>query len=95
MKKILLAIVFTTIVFTLVSCEGSYIVTSQPVAPYYVRPIAPGPGYIWIDGDWMFEGGTYVWHEGYWGLPRGRRNWQAGHWENRNNGWHWHRGGWH
>jgi len=95
MKKSFLAIAFITIVFTMFSCEGSYIVTTQPAPPYYVRPIAPGPGYIWIDGDWIFEGGTYVWHEGHWGLPRGHRSWQAGHWENRNNGWYWQRGHWH
>jgi hypothetical protein len=95
MKKNFLVIALTIITFTIVSCEGTYVVGTQPVAPYYERPVAPGVGYVWIDGDWIFEGGHYVWHEGHWGYPRGNRTWQGGHWESRGNGWHWNRGHWH
>jgi len=34
-----------------------------------VRPVAPGPGYVWIDGYWFADGGRYHWHNGYWTLP--------------------------
>src|SRR4051812_27659913 len=31
-----------------------------------VRPMAPGPDYIWVDGYWYPERGRYHWHQGYW-----------------------------
>ena len=31
-----------------------------------VRPVCPGPDYLWIDGYWYAEGGRYRWHAGYW-----------------------------
>jgi hypothetical protein len=31
-----------------------------------VHPVAPGPGYIWVDGYWYPEGSRYRWHSGYW-----------------------------
>jgi hypothetical protein len=34
-----------------------------------VRPVAPGPGYIWIDGYYYPVNGRYHWHEGYWTRP--------------------------
>jgi len=34
-----------------------------------VRPVAPGPGYVWLDGYWYAVGGHYKWHAGYWTRP--------------------------
>src|SRR5215475_3186040 len=34
-----------------------------------VRPVAPGPGYAWVDGYWYPVNGRYRWHEGYWSRP--------------------------
>lgn len=34
-----------------------------------VRPVAPGPGYFWVDGYWYPVGGHYHWHTGYWTRP--------------------------
>lgn len=34
-----------------------------------VRPVAPGPGYFWVDGYWYPVGGRYRWHQGYWSRP--------------------------
>jgi hypothetical protein len=34
-----------------------------------VRPVAPGPDYIWVDGYWYPVEGHYRWHEGYWTRP--------------------------
>jgi hypothetical protein len=31
-----------------------------------VRPIAPGPGFYWVDGYWYPSGRHYKWHDGYW-----------------------------
>jgi len=34
-----------------------------------VRPAAPGPDYLWVDGYWYPANGHYRWHEGYWTRP--------------------------
>ena len=34
-----------------------------------VRPVAPGPDYVWVDGYWYPVEGRYRWHEGYWTRP--------------------------
>jgi hypothetical protein len=31
-----------------------------------VRPRAPGPGFMWVDGYWYPAGNHYKWHDGYW-----------------------------
>ncbi|MBS1566538.1 MAG: YXWGXW repeat-containing protein [Bacteroidetes bacterium] len=76
------------------ACSGGMVITSRPEAPYYERPISPGPGYVWVDGDWYWTGGRYVYHNGYWARPRGTRVWVTGSWEQRGNGWRWRRGHW-
>lgn len=42
-----------------------------PVAPrvYYARPVAPGPGYVWINGYYYPSAGRYAWRAGYWTRP--------------------------
>jgi hypothetical protein len=37
-----------------------------PVAPVVVRPICPGPGYVWVDGYYAPAG---VWVPGFWRAP--------------------------
>ena len=34
-----------------------------------VRPFAPGPECVWVDGEWYPVGRRYVWHRGYWTRP--------------------------
>lgn len=34
-----------------------------------IRPVAPGPDYVWVDGYWYPVGNHYRWHEGYWTRP--------------------------
>ena len=80
---------------TLLSCGGSrVIVAERPSAPYYQRPFAPAPNYIWIDGDWMVRNGRYVHQQGYWAAPRFNRRWETGRWHQNNHGWQWQRGYW-
>jgi hypothetical protein len=94
MKKIIIASLCSICAIALVSCEGSYVVTDRPVAPAYAQTVAPGPDYVWIDGDWFWEGGRYTWHNGYWDHPHPGRHWEAGGWETRGNGYSWRRGRW-
>ncbi len=68
---------------------------APPPAPVEVQPVAPGPGYVWIDGEWDWGGSTWVWDGGHWGCPPyanavwiGGRDWHD------YDGWHCERGHW-
>ncbi len=90
--KISAAVLLT---MSLLSCEpGSVVVSAQPEEPVYERPLAPYPGYIWIDGDWYWSGGHYQYRRGYWSAPRAHRVYTHGSWEKRTNGYHWRSGRW-
>ena len=95
MKKNIFIAVAIVCSLTLLSCGGPrVIVAERPVAPYYQRPFAPGPSYIWIDGDWMIQNGRYVHQQGYWAAPRGNRRWESGRWQQNGRGWEWQHGYW-
>jgi hypothetical protein len=34
-----------------------------------VRPVSPGPDFVWVDGYWYPVAGHYRWHAGYWTRP--------------------------
>ncbi|HWB92654.1 MAG TPA: hypothetical protein VG605_12410 [Puia sp.] len=93
MKKALLIIGIAGC-FAVTGCTVDGYVTDQPADVVYTRPVAPGDGYIWIDGDWVWGGGGYHWHNGYWARPRGGRTWAPGHWDHTARGYHWNRGHW-
>ena len=93
MKNVCLAIGIGLAAITLSSCAPQMVVTERPAPPVYVRPVVPGPHYVWVDGDWYVSGGRYVWREGYWAPPR-KKHWVGGHWAPRRGGWYWERGHW-
>jgi hypothetical protein len=76
------------------SCAGSYYVADQPVEPVYVRPVAPYPGAVWVDGDWVRRGGRYTYVNGYWARPHRGRVYTHGGWVHTNRGYAWHHGYW-
>jgi hypothetical protein len=85
----------------LAGCAGSYGYSSAyvgygPPAPRYaVVGVAPGPGYVWINGYWGWRGGRYEWNEGRWERPpRGRHQWVEGQWHREGRGWRYHEGRW-
>jgi len=41
-----------------------------------VQPVAPGPGYLWVQGYYYPVGGRYRWHDGYWSRPP----YEGAHW---------------
>lgn len=87
--------VVVVLAFFVWSCGPSrVVVSSQPEPPVYVRPAAPHPGWVWVDGDWYYRGGHYVYRRGYWTAPRRNHTFVTGHWERRGNGYYWHRGHW-
>lgn len=47
------------------SCRPSVaVVKVHPEAPVNVRPAAPCPGYVWVDGDWVWQKNHYGKEEG-------------------------------
>ncbi|MEI9945659.1 MAG: hypothetical protein WDN26_15760 [Chitinophagaceae bacterium] len=94
MKKLVFVCMMIAASCMFYSCGPSEIVvTSRPNPPVYVRPIAPRPAYVWVDGDWHARSGRYYWREGRWVRP-GHRVWVTGNWESRGSGWYWRRGHW-
>ncbi len=95
MKKIFVILCLATSAIIFNSCSTSrYTVSERPSIPYYQRPLSPGPGYVWINGDWYWSGGRYVYHNGYWMYPRPHRVWVTGRWVPYRNGYYWRRGYW-
>lgn len=92
MKNLCLSITIGLSALIFSSC-AAHIVAERPAPPPFVRPVAPGHGYVWIDGDWYINGGRYTWREGYW-APARKKHWVSGHWASRRNGWYWQRGHW-
>jgi len=87
----------------LVACGGGYAqgyVVAQvppPPAPYAVGAvgIAPGPGYVWINGFWNLNGSRWAWVNGRWAVPpHAHAAWVADRWERHGNGWRYRRGHW-
>jgi outer membrane lipoprotein SlyB len=65
------------------------VVVAQPPPPPPVETIviAPGPGYVWIDGEWAWNG-RWIWLAGHWGYPpQPRAVWVRGYWYQGPHGW--------
>lgn len=67
-----------------------------PVHRVVVRPVRPGPRYVWVEEEWTPRGRRYDYHPGYWAVPdRGGAIWIKGHWyQHPNGGWAWMPGHW-
>jgi outer membrane lipoprotein SlyB len=67
---------------------------APPPPPVETVVVAPGPDYVWIDGEWIWQG-QWVWVRGHWGVPPyPRAVWITGRsWHDRW-GWHHDRGYW-
>ena len=50
--------------------------------------VAPGPGYVWVEGYHEWRGNAYVWVPGRWLLPPGpRARWIAPRYRHVRGGW--------
>jgi len=83
---------------SLAGCAGGYAfyaTTPPPPIRSEARGIAPGAGYVWIDGYWGYNGGRYAWVAGRWDRPpRGRSRWESGRWETRKGRYQYRQGHW-
>lgn len=79
-----------------VSATPSTVVVQQPPPPPPVETVvvAPGPDYVWIGGDWVWNGSWY-WRAGYWCRPPyPHAVWIHGGWRRGSDGWHHSPGHW-
>jgi hypothetical protein len=101
-SKLILVVSVITVAITFESCSTYVVgrnrpgpvVVVRPAPPYYARPLAPYPNYVWIDGEWAWRGGSYVYINGYWARPIPGRIYIAGHWRNGRGGYYWVPGHW-
>jgi len=78
-----------------VSAPVAYVeVEEEPPPPRVVVVPAARPGFIWIEGRWVYGGGRYTWRDGYWERERVGQVWEQGRWERRGRGHVWVDGRW-
>ena len=59
-----------------------------PAPPPETMVVAPGPGYVWVGGEWVWNGG-WVWVGGHWAYPpQPHAIWISGYWWRDYHGWH-------
>jgi uncharacterized protein YcfJ len=79
-----------------VAAQSGTVVVEQspPPPPTETYVVAPGPGYVWIGGEWVWNGG-WVWVGGHWGYPPyPRAVWIDGGWNHGPRGWYHSPGHW-
>ena len=98
MKRQLLAASFLIAgtLFSGCAARGAVVVGFAPPPPRYgVIGVAPGPGYVWIDGFWGWSGNRYVWTAGRWAQPpHAHARWVRGEWRHEGRGWRYREGHW-
>lgn len=97
-KSALLSSVFLASLALSACGAGVYYGYNGPPPPpprFGVAGVAPGPGFVWIDGFYDLRGSTWVWRPGYWARPPHRGMvWVRPNWEHHGHGYRFHRGYW-
>ena len=71
-----------------------YVAQPPPPAPEETIVLAPGSDYVWIGGEWTWNG-RWIWVSGHWGYPpHARAAWVRGYWYHGPNGWYRAEGHW-
>jgi hypothetical protein len=59
---------------------AAVVAAAPPPVPVEPMLVAPGPGYIWCGGEWVWNG-AWVWRAGYWDMaPYPGAIWIGGYW---------------
>jgi outer membrane lipoprotein SlyB len=67
---------------------------APPPPPAETVVVSPGPGYVWVGGEWVWNGGWF-WRAGYWCYPPyPGAIWIHGDWDHGPRGWHHEPGHW-
>jgi WXXGXW repeat (2 copies) len=66
-----------------------YVRIGPPAPIVEVRPVAPGPGYVWVPGTYRWDRRAYIWAPGRWVRPpRGHGVWIQPRWVHGRHGWY-------
>lgn len=83
---------------TMAGCSGGAVYYANvPPPPLRAEAygVAPGPGYVWVNGYWGWGGRAYAWTPGRWARPpRPHAVWVAPRWERAGNRYRFHEGRW-
>ena len=97
MRTKLAGLLLAGALFVGVASAAEVVVRVGPPRPVHVHAIgvAPGPGYVWVNGYHEYVGGRYIWREGEWVRPpRPHAVWVEHHWVHRHGGYVFVRGYW-
>ena len=76
------------------STTTTVVYQAPPPAPVETVVTAPGPNYVWVDGEWIWNG-RWVWVGGHWAYPpHPGAIWIHGSWSRGPYGWHGNPGHW-
>jgi hypothetical protein len=68
---------------------------APPARIVETRPVAPGPGYVWVGGYHRWDGHAYVWTPGEWRRPpHEHAHWVDHRWVHRKDGYVFVEGHW-
>jgi hypothetical protein len=75
--------------------ETAVVAQPPPAPPAETVVVAPGPGYVYVGGEWVWRG-RWVWVSGSWALPPyPHAVWVGGYWSHSPHGWQHRPGHWH
>jgi len=97
MKKQIAGLFLAAALFVSVASAVDVVIKLAPPRPVHIGAVgvAPGPGYVWIDGYHEYVGDHYVWHDGTWERPpHEHARWVAHRYVHRNGGYVFVQGHW-
>lgn len=81
--------------FAEVQPQVVYAVYAPPADPIEVEGGAPSPSYLWVRGNWYWNGFEYIWIPGHWqARPHPHAIWTSGNWHRTRGGWVFTEGHW-
>src|SRR5437867_7224768 len=105
-RKLLLFALAVLVIGALAACAtgggyygGSYYMVRTPPPPppvgYGIVGVAPGPGFVWVNGFWDWRGARWHWVPGAWMRPPRRGAvWIAPSWRPYRGGYRFYAGRW-
>jgi WXXGXW repeat (2 copies) len=74
---------------------GVRVSVAPPPLRAEVRPVAPSPNHVWVNGHWAWRGRAHVWVGGHYALPPGAGyHWVQARWVNEGGQWTFFEGHW-
>ena len=91
MKKTLIVLILTVILFSGCARKTVYIKIAPPERKTEIRIERPGINHIWVEGHWRWNRNkdTYKWIPGHWIKKKSGKIWIHGGWERTRRGWMW------